>query len=155
MHDAMEQIELPHEWTVHPIRNHPIKGLWTSLLVLVCGLLVALAVGQGEAGPLAGGGAILFQLLILNRFYLPSRYRIDVHGMAVRYPIGARSMRWSEIARFRHDARGGYASPRPRGGAFDSRGISLLFNDQGPAIVAVITAHLQTSQSHEDTSASS
>lgn len=137
---------MPFEWMAHPIREQPIKGALASMLVLACGVLVALAVGGSQTGPLAGGGAILFQLLILNRFFLPSRYRIDANGIAVRYPMGSKSMRWSEVTRFRHDQVGGYVSPRRRGGALDSRGISLLFAGHGAEIVELIQGGMKANK---------
>jgi hypothetical protein len=86
---------------------------------------------------------MLFLLLTLNRFFLPSQYRVDQHGIAVRYPVGSRSLRWSELQRFPHDALGGYVSPRHRGGMLDTRGISLLFGGRGAEIIPRIKAGME------------
>ncbi len=112
-------------------------------LVLVCGVLVGLVVDDPTIGPLAAGGAILFLLITLNRFFLPSRYRMDEHGIAVRYPLRTRTLRWSEIKQFRHDQEGGYVSPRLRAGVFDTAGISLLFGSNATKIIPRINEALK------------
>ena len=130
-------------WTAHPLREQPGRALLAVAIVLACGLLVATAVGGAMTGPAAGGGAIAFLLLTLNRFFLPSHYRVDRHGIAVRYPVGSRSLRWTELRRFPHDAQGGYVSPRRKGGMLDTRGISLLFAGHGSEIIPRIQAGME------------
>jgi hypothetical protein len=136
----MAQTHLPFEWTAHPLREHVGKAVLAAVLVLACGVLVGLVVADPMASPLAAGAAILFLLITLNRFFLPSRYRIDDHGIAVRYPLRTRVLRWSEIKRFRHDEEGGYVSPRSRSGVFDTAGISLLFGTNASEIIPRIKA---------------
>ncbi len=133
-----------YEWTAHPLREHPAKAVLAVVLVLVCGVLVGLIVADPTLGPLAAGGAILFLFITLNRFFLPSRYRMDEHGIAVRYPLRTRVLRWSEIKQFRHDQEGGYVSPRLRGGIFDTAGISLLFGRHGSEVISRIDAAIDS-----------
>lgn len=109
-------------------------------LVLFCGVLVGAVVADPVLSPWAAGGSILFLFVTLNRFFLPSRYRMDQHGIAVRYPLRTRVLRWSEIKQFRHDQAGGYVSPRLRAGVFDTAGISLLFDARAPEIISRIKA---------------
>ncbi|MDG1899790.1 MAG: hypothetical protein P8I74_07985 [Phycisphaerales bacterium] len=130
------------EWSAHPLREQPGRGAIASLVIVACGILVALAVADPVGGVLAGGAAMLFLLLMLNRFYLPSRYRLDEHGIAVRYPIGSRSIRWRELRRFPHDQMGGYLSTRERAGMFDSRGISILFAGRAEEIIPRIKSSM-------------
>ena len=112
--------------------------------ILFCGVLVALIVADPMVGPLAAGGSIVFLFLTLNRFFLPTRYRIDERGVAARYPLGKRALAWSEIRRFPHDQEGGYVSSRDRGGAFDTKGVSLLFAGRGDEIIPLIESHRPT-----------
>ncbi|HJO15407.1 MAG TPA: PH domain-containing protein, partial [Phycisphaerales bacterium] len=63
------------------------------------------------------------------------------HGIAVRYPLRTRVLRWSEIKQFRHDQEGGYVSPRLRGGIFDTAGITSS---------SVATAALQSTRDLHD-----
>lgn len=137
------------EWTAHPLREQPLRAVVTSVVILACGWMVSLAVPNVLGGVLAGAGAMLFLFFMLNRFYLPSRYRIDSNGIAVRYPIGTRSIRWQELQRFPHDASGGYLSTRQRGGAFDSRGISVLFAGRGEEIIPRIKAAMDSIKGSE------
>ncbi len=133
--------DLPFEWTAHPVREKPRRGVLAAALIVFCGVLVAMIVADPMLGPLAAGGSILFLFLTLNRFFLPTRYRIDEQGVSARFPLGGRALAWSEIRRFPHDREGGYVSPRDRGGALDTRGISLLFAGRGAAIIALIESH--------------
>jgi hypothetical protein len=139
----MSQAASPYEWTAHPLREHPAKAVLAAVLVLACGVLVGLVVDDSTVGPLAAGGAILFLLMTLNRFFLPSRYRLDEHGIAVRYPLRTRTLRWSEIKQFRHNQEGGYVSPRLRAGVFDTAGISLLFGPHATDIIPRINEALK------------
>ena len=65
----------PHEdileWSAHPLREQPARAVVVCVVILACGLLVSLAVGDPTGGVLAGGAAMLFLLFMLNRFFLP------------------------------------------------------------------------------------
>ena len=139
---AMDTPNTPFEWTAHPLRAHPVKAIVAIGLVLFCGVLVGAIVADPVLSPWAAGGSILFLFITLNRFFLPSKYRMDQHGIAVRYPLRTRVLRWSEIKRFRHDQEGGYVSPRLRGGVFDTGGISLLFAAHAAEIILRIDASI-------------
>lgn len=140
----MATLETSYEWTAHPLREQPWKAALAVVLVLFCGILVGVIVADPVFGPLAAGGALLFLFVALNRFFLPSKYRMDEHGVAVRYPLRSRALRWGEIRRFAHDSQGGYVSPRRRGGALDTGGISLLFGGHGHQIIPLIEAALES-----------
>lgn len=153
--DAQPNQDMPLEWTAHPVREQPLKSFVVSLVVMGCGQLVALSVLTGMAKPsvlvgvLAGVGAMLFLFFMLNRFYLPSSYRLDENGIAVRYPVGKRSLRWRDLRRFSHDDTGGYLSTRLKGGAFDSRGISVFFAGRGDEIIPRIKAAMQSTREQD------
>ncbi len=138
------------EWSVHPLREQPGRAVGTCLIILACGIIVALSVGDPTGGVLAGGAAMLFLLLMLNRFFLPSHYRLDTVGIAVRHPIGTRSLRWADLRRFPHNETGGYLSTRDRGGMFDSRGISVLFAGRGEEIVPRIKAAMDRTREGDE-----
>ena len=134
------------EWTAHPLRECPYRAVLASLVILACGLLVALSISDVTGGVLAGGAAMIFLFFMCNRFFLPSSYRMDENGIAVRYPVGTRSLRWEDLRRFPHDQSGGYLSTRIRGGMFDSRGISVLFAGRGMEIIPRIKACMARSE---------
>ena len=129
---------LPYHWTAHPVRERPIRGVCAAILTVVTGVLVGRIVADPTVGPLAAGGAMLFLLISLNRFFLPTHYRIDEQGIHARFPLRQRSLAWSEIRRFPHDHEGGYVSARERGGAFDTRGVSLLYHGHATQVIALI-----------------
>ena len=131
------------EWTIHPLREQPGRAVLVLLAMLVSGLMVTLSVPDPQFGLMAGGAAIFFLFLTLNRFFLPSRYRLDANGIAVRYPFGSKSLRWKELRRFPHDHVGGYLTTRARKGIFDTKGISVLFGSRGPEIIPRIKSSME------------
>jgi len=132
------------EWTVHPMREQPVRAAMVLIAMLACGTLVTLSVPDPQLGLMAGGGAVFFLFLTLNRFFLPSRYRLDQNGIAVRYPFGSKSLRWKDLRRFPHDQAGGYLTTRARKGAFDRRGISVLFGARGAEIIPRIKSAMES-----------
>ena len=79
---------------------------------------------------------MFFLFLTLNRFFLPSRYRLDAGTASLSaIPVGSRSLRWKDLRRFPHDQVGGYLSTRIRRSMFDTRGISVLFGRHGGEII--------------------
>tara|TARA_Y100000588_G_scaffold164301_1_gene178418 strand:+ start:179 stop:610 length:432 start_codon:yes stop_codon:yes gene_type:complete len=134
------------EWTVHPVRIQPGRALLVLIAMLAVGVLVTLSVPDLQLGLMAGGGAVFFLFLTLNRFFLPSRYRLDGNGIAVRYPFGSKSLRWKDLRRFPHDQSGGYLTTRVRKGAFDRRGISVLFGKRGDEIIPRIKSAMELNQ---------
>ena len=134
------------EWSVHPLREQPGRGVLVAVAIVGAGVLVTLAVPDPLLGVLAGAAAMLFLLMTLNRFFLKSAYRIDGHGIAVRYPFGSKSLRWKDLRRFPHDHLGGYLSTRSQKSAFDRRGISVLFGGQGVEIIARIESAMELNQ---------
>ena len=131
------------EWTAHPMREQPGRAVLVVMVLLLCGLVIMLSVGDVQLGLLAGGTAVFFLFLTLNRFFLPSRYRLDRNGIAVRYPVGSRSLRWKDLRRFPHDQVGGYLSTRIRRSMFDTRGISVLFGRHGGEIIPRIESAME------------
>jgi hypothetical protein len=78
--------------------------------------------------------AVLILLLMLNRFYFPSQFKIDDEGITALFPLRRQRLRWSELRWFRHDDQGGYLSTRIRPGWLDGRrGMHLVFEGPGPA----------------------
>ncbi len=132
---------LPYQWTAHPVRDRPVRGVCAALLTVLTGVLVGLVVADPMIGPIAAGGAMIFLLISLNRFFLPTHYRIDEQGVAAQFPLGKRRLLWQEIRRFPHDQLGGYVSAREQGGAFDSQGISLLYEGHAEAVIGLIESH--------------
>lgn len=94
------------------MRDRPVRGVCAALLTVLTGVLVGLVVADPMIGPIAAGGAMIFLLISLNRFFLPTHYRIDEQGVAAQFPLGKRRLLWQEIRRFPHDQLVGYVSAR-------------------------------------------
>jgi hypothetical protein len=79
----------------------------------------------------------------LTRFYFPSRFAIDEHGVTARYPLSRRTIPWTRLRRFICSEHGGLLCTRARRSILDSwTGVHLLFGEHRDDIRARITAHL-------------
>ena len=126
-------------WRVHPARERPLAA---------CGALAVIAAMAWLAADLmehAGWGvfAAIVLLMALQRFFVPSEYRIDAEGVTVRLPWRTQRYRWAAVRRFVYGARGGFLSSRARPSALDAfRGIPLLFDRRREEVISCIRRHL-------------
>jgi len=127
------------EWRVFPAAERFGAALVTLAVIAAFASLAALLMESPVWGLLAG--ALL--LLALNRFFLPSRFRIDEAGITARYPHARQYLSWADVRRFRHDERGGYLSSRARSSLLDAfQGMHVQFGSDAPLVVARIRRHL-------------
>jgi hypothetical protein len=118
-------------WHVHPARRYVGRAVVGAVVVAVFATLAAVLMQH----PAWAVVAVIILMLMLNRFYFPSRFEIDDEGITARYPMRRQRLRWTDLRWFRHDDDGGYLSTRARPGLLDgSRGMHLLFDGHpGPA----------------------
>ncbi|MFQ5653776.1 MAG: PH domain-containing protein, partial [Planctomycetota bacterium] len=89
-------------------------------------------------------------VLALNRFYFPSRFRIDDEGITARYTLRRQRCRWSEVRRFRHDERGAWLTPRSRPSRLDAyRGMHILFGRHREEVIERIRRCLTRERASE------
>lgn len=115
-------------WTVHPLRDHP----WRGVVLLVVVLAVELTLTVVWASPwLAILGALVL-VAATGRFLFATHFRLDDEGVQVRF-LGAGQRRpWSEVRRLREAKEGVLLSPFRRPSVLDGpRGIFLHFADGG------------------------
>ena len=85
----------------------------------------------------------MFLVVALNRFFFPSRFRIDPEGITARFPFQTQRLRWAEIRRFVVDEHGGYLSTRSKLSRLDAyRGLHILFGRHRQAVIDSIRTHL-------------
>ncbi len=115
-------------WTVHPLRDHPWRGV--LLLAVVLAVEGALSV-VWESPWLAVIGAFLL-VAATGRFLFPTRFVLDDAGVHVTF-LGARQHRpWSEVRRLREAREGVLLSPFRRPSPLDGpRGIFVVFAEGG------------------------
>lgn len=134
------------KWTAHPLRERPARAVLAVSVVLVCGLMVATSFKIPLTGMLAGGAAMVVLLLSLNRFFLPSNFAIDDDGITASWPFSKRSIRWSDLRRFAHDAEGGFLSTKSKPSRWDSilraNGMHVCFGIRGEAVAEHIRLHM-------------
>ena len=138
-----------YSWSAHPARERLGQALFSTLII------AGLAYAAGRCGQHPGWGllAILVLVLALNRFFFPSRFTIDQHGITARYPLQRRRLEWHQLRRFVHDARGGYLSTRASASRLDPyRGLHLLFGNRRSRVIERIQDRM--AQSAADLTAS-
>jgi hypothetical protein len=126
-------------WRVHPARERRGAALFA---LLVMALTAALC---GELMQSLWWILLAFAVpfAALRRFFLPSEYRIDEHGVTARLLWSRQHYPWDDIRRLVCDARGGFLSTRRQGSLLDLfRGMHLVFGDNREAAVGRIRARL-------------
>lgn len=126
-------------WSVHPARERPGRTVLVSLVILLVGRFV-----QVETGLLvAGVGAMLVLILVLQRFFFPSRYRIDTKGLSEAGVWGCRQVRWVDVCLAEIGAHGAWISELPkRHWREGRRGVHVLFGRQRERVIAALAEHL-------------
>jgi hypothetical protein len=87
--------EAPLVWTVHPAARRRAAAMATLAVIALAGLAAA-EVGGGTGW---GAAAVVFLVLAVSSFLLPTRYRLDDEGVEVRHFGGLRRRAWSEVRR--------------------------------------------------------
>lgn len=82
-------------WTVHPAAQRRGVAAATLGVIALAGLAAA-EVGRGIGW---GVAAVVFLVLAVSSFLLPTRYRLDADGVEVRHFGGVRRRAWSEVRR--------------------------------------------------------
>ncbi len=127
------------EWRVHPAAERVGSALAAMAVIGVFAILAALLMQSAVWGLLAAA----LMLMALNRFFLPSRFRIDDTGVTAKYPYARQHLSWHEVRRFRHDQRGAFLSSRARGSMLDAfGGVHLLFGPHAQLAVEQIREHM-------------
>jgi hypothetical protein len=142
---ALDDAELHREWTwrAHPARERPGAATLGGLAVVLLSGAAALFFGHSAfALP-----AALFLLLSLNRFFFPSRFRIDSSGIHGDYPIGRKSFTWKDVRRVAEDDRGLWLSSRARPSRLDAyQGMHVLFGAQRAEVSTRIRQFLESEE---------
>ncbi|MCH7703497.1 MAG: PH domain-containing protein [Planctomycetes bacterium] len=113
-----------YEWSVHPARERAWQTAFGIGVIAAFGFVVFREV-RSAVWVL---GAVVAMVIALNRFFFPSRYRIDAEGVTARYPFATRSCRWELIRRIDFGERGAMLSPFDRPSPLDRRrGIVIDF----------------------------
>lgn len=124
-------------WRAHPARQHPGKALAVGAVILALSGASVLLMQSPWWGLIAAG----VLLVTLNRFYFPSRFRIDGEGITAQYPLRRQRIRWSDLRRFVHDSRGGYLSTRARRSFLDAySGMHILFGGERESVIGRVRA---------------
>lgn len=98
----------PVQWSRHPLKDAPGRGLLVLLILLLVASLVLHALGATAASALL----IVALLFSLRDFLLPSSLSIDEEGLRLSSPLtGARFWDWERVAGFERRADGLWLKP--------------------------------------------
>ena len=127
-------------WKVHPAREHKFRALGGIVVMLAMSILAGILIQNWWWTP----GALGIQVLFLNRFFFPGRFRIDAEGISARYLLSRRRMAWQDMKRFLHGDEGGFLSTRIRHSPMDGmRGMHIQFGDKRDILVSMIQSRLE------------
>ena len=109
------------------------------------GLIVAFAaaiwISFGSPGWAIFG--IVALVVALNRFFFPSRFKLDTEGITARFPLRTQRLGWADVRRFVVDEHGAYLSTRQARSRLDGyRGLHLLLGRNRSNVLDHIRAHL-------------
>lgn len=143
-------------WRAWPARKRPGKAAFAAGIILAFAALITswcLLDGVSLAfSILAGAAALLVMVLALNRFFFPSSFTIDAHGLTANHPLRGRPRRieWKDVRRFLHDGHGGYLSRRAVASRFDAwQGMHILWDGDRDRLVSAIRARIHAaSEAH-------
>ncbi|RMG19295.1 MAG: hypothetical protein D6729_05700 [Deltaproteobacteria bacterium] len=124
------------EWTVHPLRAHPWKGVFVLAVVL----LVEYTLVFVWYSPFMALLSAFLLVAATGRFLFPSHFRLDASGAEVRFLGTTQRRRWSELRRMREARSGVLLTPFRRPSRLDeARGLFLVFGEGDSAREEVLT----------------
>jgi hypothetical protein len=136
--DRAESEEL--EWVLHPVLHQHRK---TALLAAVVAL-AALAIYFNTRSVTWGAVGALILLLGVHDYLLPTRFRLTVEGVEVRFFFFSRRRTWAQLKSFYADHNGVLLSPFARPSRLDTfRGIYVRFADNRERIMAYVKSRME------------
>ena len=130
-------------WTVHPARERPTHAALAGGFVLALSVGIAISYHAGF-----GALSLLFLLVSLREFFLPTRCTLDGDGVELRRLGLSRRRAWSDFRRFQAGPRAVLLSPFSRPSRLDTyRGLVLpLAAAVRERALAVIAAHVTAAE---------
>lgn len=110
-------------WSVHPLRQFPVRAVMAALLIMALGFAIGGAAGDWIWGSISM--VILFAATI--RFWMRSTFLVDGTRVRAVFPLGTADVRWPDVQSARLAPRGMLlsmrAGTRPRTLAIDFAGL--------------------------------
>lgn len=86
--------------------------------------------------------AMLMMVLMLHRFFLPTRFQIDASGIRVDHGGTAKHLSWMRVRRFVYDQHGAMLDTRTVEARFSRSRLQLMFPAEHARIVELIKSGL-------------
>lgn len=138
-------------WHAHPARERPAAAVLAGFVIIAVGVGVALVLdARGWNAVLTSIVAMAVLVMSLNRFFLPSRFRIDADGITAEHPLRTTRLAWRDLHGLRTDRHGGFlaTSSRRTWGSMH-RGMHLLFGASRDEALRLIRARLASTPTED------
>ena len=127
------------EWTVHPVKRRPV----VSVVVTVFIVLVAVIVYVQLESPWFAALALIVLFASLAKFYFPTSYRLDEHGVTIRTRTQTLKKGWHLYRSFYPDKNGVFLSPFVERSRLENfRGLYLMCEGNHDQVAAFVREHI-------------
>ncbi|MCK5330345.1 MAG: hypothetical protein KAK01_02975 [Candidatus Marinimicrobia bacterium] len=138
-----QQSDDQFSWQAHPARQKQTNMVIAIVVISAIAILVYLLSNT----LLWSTFSALVLIIALQRFFFPSRFKIDSKGITAQYFIGKKYFDWQYIRRFNYDVNGGYLSTRKIPTRLDAyRGMHLYFNEDRTEIIKRIEEKIKVNR---------
>jgi hypothetical protein len=137
-------------WTAHPAKRRPQDAMLAACVICA----TAYAVLVGLRSPLLAVLAVVFLLVAIAPFLLPTRYTLDGERISERRGFVTRSRPWSELERLEVGKTAALVSPYKTPRFLDRyRGITILLPAPGEqadreVVVRMLRDHVRSREDH-------
>ncbi|MEA1950938.1 MAG: hypothetical protein U9N87_06105 [Planctomycetota bacterium] len=126
-------------WRVWPLLDQPIRGAGVLAAMVLAGLITWWATGRPQLGMLA----TVALMAALWRFFLPSSFELNRHGLNQQRFGHQRRIPWKSIRRHERSQEGVLLLPHTDDCPLDRlRGLFLAWTDNRTEVLAHIDFHL-------------
>ena len=138
-----QQSDDQFSWHAHPARQKQTNMVIAIVVISAIAILVYLLSNT----LLWSTFSALVLIIALQRFFFPSRFKIDSKGITAQYFIGKKYFDWQYIRRFNYNVNGGYLSTRKIPTRLDAyRGMHLYFNEDRTEIIKRIEEKIKVNR---------
>lgn len=132
-------------WKSHPMKRRPWVTVLVTLFVLVCGIIVYIATEHSQMFTVL---ALVALYLSLAKFYFPTRYAMNDHGLVIRTTTQKIEKPWSMYRSCYPDKNGVLLSPFAEPTRMENfRGTYILFDKNKEEVVAFIKERINKAAS--------
>ncbi len=121
--------------------RRPMVTIAVTIFVVICGMAVYMATEQSQIFTVL---TIVILYASLSKFYFPTRYIMNEHGIAVKTLTQKLEKPWSMYRSYYPDKNGVLLSPFVEPTRLENfRGLFILFNNNRDEVIAFLKLHVK------------